>query len=95
MDQKNTTINDFGEQWSIYRDNKGFYGSMDLFSDIIFPFLTPGDVRNCKVAEIGSGTGRIVIVLLEAGRGMWLPSNPRMLLKYYARILETPKKSPA
>ena len=67
MDQKNTTINDFGEQWSIYRDNEGFYGSMELFSDIIFPFLTPGEIRNCKVAEIGSGTGRIVNMLVEAG----------------------------
>jgi SAM-dependent methyltransferase len=61
------TIKDFGKQWIQYSDNKGFYGSLDLFSDIIFPFLKPEEIKGCKVADIGSGTGRIVNMLLEAG----------------------------
>jgi len=63
----NQTIQDFGEQWVRYRDNEGYYGSLELFSDILSPFLTPGELKGCKVGEIGSGTGRIVNMLLEAG----------------------------
>jgi SAM-dependent methyltransferase len=38
-----------------------------LFLDILSPFLKPDELKGCKVAEIGSGTGRIVNMLLEAG----------------------------
>lgn len=64
---KDRTIKDFGDQWLRYSDNEGYYGSLELFSDILFPFLKPDDFRNCKVAEIGSGAGRIVNMLLESG----------------------------
>jgi len=64
---KNRTIKDFGEQWGRYNDNEGYYGSLELFSDMLFPFLKPEDLKNCKVAEIGSGAGRIVNMLLESG----------------------------
>jgi SAM-dependent methyltransferase len=67
MDNTDRTIKDFGEQWLHYRDVKGFFGSLELFSDIIFPFLRPGDIKDCNVAEIGSGSGRIVNMLLWAG----------------------------
>lgn len=67
MDDQSRTIKDFGNQWVRYTDSRGFYGSMDLFSDIIYPFLKPEQIRGCKVAEIGSGAGRIVNMLLEAG----------------------------
>jgi hypothetical protein len=56
------TIKDFGKQWLKYSDNEGYYGSLELFSDILYPFLKPEDMRGCKIAEIGSGTGRIVNV---------------------------------
>ena len=64
---KNRTINDFSEQWLKRPDNEGYYGSLELFSDILSPFLEPKDIKNCRVAEIGNGTGRIVNMLLEAG----------------------------
>ena len=67
MGSQNRTIKDFGEQWLKYGDSKGYYGSLELFSDILYPFLKPEDINDCKVAEIGSGTGRIVTMLLEAG----------------------------
>jgi predicted RNA methylase len=67
MNGKDRTINDFGEQWLQYSDNGGYYGSLELFSDILSPFLEPKDIKDCRVAEIGSGTGRIVNMLLEAG----------------------------
>jgi 2-polyprenyl-3-methyl-5-hydroxy-6-metoxy-1,4-benzoquinol methylase len=60
------TVADFGEQWSIYSDNKGYYGSVEYFFDIVTPLLTPEQVRGATVADIGSGTGRIVTMLLDA-----------------------------
>ena len=61
------TIKDFGEQWLKYSDNEGYYGSLELFSDILSPFVKPDEIKGCRVAEIGSGSGRIVNRLLEAG----------------------------
>ncbi|HEU4690273.1 MAG TPA: class I SAM-dependent methyltransferase [Vicinamibacterales bacterium] len=61
------TIDDFGEQWTQFQHNEGFYGSNALFEDIVGPLLTPEDLRGCRVAEIGSGTGRIVQMLMRAG----------------------------
>jgi SAM-dependent methyltransferase len=38
-----------------------------LLADILSPFLKIEDLKNCKVAEIGSGAGRIIHMLLESG----------------------------
>jgi 2-polyprenyl-3-methyl-5-hydroxy-6-metoxy-1,4-benzoquinol methylase len=61
------SIADFGEQWSTYRDNPGYYGSPELFADILEPLMTVADVRDMRVADIGSGTGRLVRMLAAAG----------------------------
>src|SRR5437763_1851155 len=87
------TISDFGEQWVHYGDNEGFYGSTALFSDIIEPLLTLADFRGACVAEIGSGAGRIVAMMLEAGAAHVLAVEPsdgqlvaqRNLARYGAR----------
>lgn len=76
MNNKERTIKDFGDQWLRYRDNEGYYGSLELFSDILYPFLKPDDIKECKVAEIGSGTGRIVNMLLEAGASHVIAVEP-------------------
>jgi SAM-dependent methyltransferase len=65
IDQR--TIGDFGEQWTRYTDNSGYYGSLEYFTDICAPLLSVDDVRGRTVADIGSGTGRIVNMLLDAG----------------------------
>src|SRR4030042_2982777 len=67
MNAEDRTIKDFGRQWLRYSDNEGYYGSLELFSDMLYPFLKLEDLKNCKVAEIGSGTGRIVNMLLDSG----------------------------
>jgi SAM-dependent methyltransferase len=66
-DLKTQTIQDFGEQWTAFRDSPGYYGSAHLLSDIFGPLLSLDDVRGWRVADIGSGTGRIVNMLLDAG----------------------------
>ena len=61
------TIDDFGEQWTRYRDNDGYYASTRLLGDITEPLLPVSEIRGMRVADIGSGTGRIVNMLLDAG----------------------------
>jgi len=64
---RDKTISDFGEQWTKYVTNDGFYASQELFSDILGPLLSFSDIKNKNVLDIGSGTGRIAMMLLEAG----------------------------
>jgi len=61
------TIKRFSKQWLRYRNNDGFYGSLKLFEDIISPLLRMEELKGLNVCEIGSGTGRIVKMLLDAG----------------------------
>ncbi len=61
------TIQDFDEQWSRYSDNDGWYASLDLFKDMIDPLLSCEELSGKNIADIGSGTGRIVGMLLDAG----------------------------
>lgn len=61
------TVADFGKQWSFFPENNGYYGSAELLKDIFGPLLDPQWVRGKIVAEIGSGTGRIVNMFLDLG----------------------------
>lgn len=61
------TIKDFGEQWANYQNNPGYYGSQELLPDFFGPLLEVEKLKGKNVAEIGSGTGRIVNMLLNAG----------------------------
>ncbi len=70
------TIEDFGDQWTRFQSNDGYYGSRELFADICGPLLAPDDVRDRQVADVGSGTGRIVRMLLEAGAARVLAVEP-------------------
>jgi len=70
------TISDFGEQWVNHRDNPGYYGSVDLLDDLFGPLLTLDTVNGKKVADIGSGTGRIVNMLLDAGASHVIAVEP-------------------
>lgn len=64
---RDATIADFGDQWTRYRDNEGYYGSAELLADILEPLVPLEELRGIRVAEIGAGTGRIVSMLLDAG----------------------------
>jgi SAM-dependent methyltransferase len=66
-DLERRTIRDFGEQWTAYRDNNGFYGSPALFEDVFGPLLPELPIGGGTVADVGAGTGRFVRILLDAG----------------------------
>ncbi|MDJ0789841.1 MAG: methyltransferase domain-containing protein [Myxococcota bacterium] len=61
------TIRRFGVQWNAYPDNEGYYGSVALLADFIEPLVPIAELQGARVADIGSGTGRIVDMLLDAG----------------------------
>jgi SAM-dependent methyltransferase len=61
------TVRDFGEQWTAYTDNSGYYGSVELLADVFGPLLETLPLAGARVADIGAGTGRFVRILLEAG----------------------------
>lgn len=61
------TIRDFGKQWRRYIHNDGYYASSAFFLDILGPLSKNVSVEGAKVADIGSGTGRIVKMLLAQG----------------------------
>lgn len=75
-DLKDTTIKDFGEQWSAFRDNPGYYGSAVLLADLLGPLVALDELEGKTIADIGSGSGRIVNMLLDAGAGRVVAVEP-------------------
>ena len=55
------TIQDFGEQWVHYGDNDGFYGSTELFADIIGPLLSHEDFAGRRVAGSYAEHGPVLL----------------------------------
>jgi SAM-dependent methyltransferase len=66
-DSEGRTIQDFGEQWDHFGDNDGFYASVEVLDQILGPTGSRRDFEGKRGADIGSGTGRIVLMLLESG----------------------------
>ena len=86
--QKNTvdeqTIVDFGKQWSRYTESPGWYGSIECLQDILGPLMAVDELKGRKVADVGSGAGRIVQMLLAAGASQVFgiePSDGYFVLK--------------
>jgi len=79
------TIADFGDQWSRYTDNSGYYGGVELFADMLGPLLPVTAFRDKTVAEIGSGTGRIVRMLVAAGAARVIAVEPSAAFEVLTR----------
>jgi len=75
-DLSERTIQDFGEQWTNYPGNEGFYGSKELLAEMLGPLLAFDELRGARVAEIGSGAGRIVKMLIDSGVGHVTATEP-------------------
>ena len=60
-------MRDFGDQWLSHGDNDGFYGSLELLRDVLGPLVALSEIEGARVADIGSGTGRVVRMLVAAG----------------------------
>jgi len=49
------TIRDFGEQWTHYGDNEGSTARRSCLPTFIDPLLSLSELRELRIAEIGSG----------------------------------------
>ena len=65
--ERDATIADFGAQWTRFTRDDGFYASQELWRDIVGPLVPTDGFAGARVIDIGSGTGRIVNMLLDAG----------------------------
>src|SRR5436190_10810814 len=70
------TIDDFGEQFTKYTSNDGYYSSAAFMGDMLGPLLKLDDLKGKSIAEIGAGSGRIVKMLLEAGAAHVTATEP-------------------
>jgi SAM-dependent methyltransferase len=70
------TIDDFGEQWTKYTENSGYYASSGLLQDVFGPLVDIAALAGRRVAEIGAGTGRFVRLFVEAGASFVLAIEP-------------------
>jgi SAM-dependent methyltransferase len=81
------TIADFGEQWTRFTTNDGFYASLDLLRDICEPLVPVSEFRGRHAIEIGSGTGRIVQMMLAAGASRVTATEPSVAFDVLTRNL--------
>jgi SAM-dependent methyltransferase len=65
--ERDATIADFGAQWTRFTRDDGFYASQELWRDIVGPLVPVDGFAGKRVVDVGSGTGRIVNMLLDAG----------------------------
>jgi SAM-dependent methyltransferase len=79
------TISDFGEQWTKFVDNPGYYGSLGLLRDVVEPLVPVQDFSGASVVDIGSGTGRIVRMLREAGASRITAVEPSAAMEVLRR----------
>ena len=61
------SIDDFGEQWTHFTDNTGYYGNIEVLQDICGPLLDISHFKQKSVIDIGAGTGRLTNLLIESG----------------------------
>jgi len=85
-------IEDFGEQWNYFTDNKNYYASKDLFIDICGPDFPLILIQNANVVDVGAGTGRLTKILLDLGaKHIWCvePSSAMQVLQKNTVDFET------
>ncbi|MEZ4528173.1 MAG: class I SAM-dependent methyltransferase [Desulfobacterales bacterium] len=70
------TIADFGEQWTNYTENTGYYASAKALGDLLSPLMSLTEVRGKKIADVGAGTGRYTQMLHAAGAQQILAAEP-------------------
>jgi SAM-dependent methyltransferase len=72
MDVQEQTINDYGDQFTLFGLEgyaEGRHGTTQSLHDYLGPLLNLDDIEKKRIVDIGSGAGRVVIILLGAGAG--------------------------
>lgn len=74
------TIADFGRQWTVFDDAAGFFGSKELLADFVMPFDL-SQIRGRRVLDLGAGTGRHVLAMLESGAELVVAVEPSQAIE--------------
>ena len=59
------TIKDFGNQFVMHDSLGGHWGSDSMFRDFFGDIFDPNEIKDKSVAEVGSGSGRILRMILN------------------------------
>ncbi|MCG3772326.1 MAG: Ubiquinone biosynthesis O-methyltransferase [Nitrosomonadaceae bacterium] len=81
-------IKEFGKQWNHFSEYSGHFASKDLLADTMGPLMGLDDLKGAAVAEIGSGNGRIVNMLIEAGVSKVLALEPSDAVRTLSKNVE-------
>lgn len=79
MDKKKyqaNVIDDFGEQWTEYTKNRGFYASVEALESLFGPLLDKKELIGKKIADVGAGTGRYTQLFHRVGVGEIIAIEP-------------------
>ncbi len=76
------SIRDFGNEWDYFPENEGYYSSLQMLEDYMGPLVCAQDLEGLRIIDIGSGTGRIVNQLLEAGAGLVYAVEPSEAMEH-------------
>lgn len=79
------TIDDFGKQWTLYTENRGYYGSKAALDSLVEPLLNSESIRGKRIADIGAGTGRYARLFHEAGANAILAMEPSQAFEILKR----------
>ncbi len=71
-----STIRDFGEQWTHYTENPDYYGSSEVLEDLFGPLLSAEELRGKNLADVGAGTGRYTRIFHRLGAGSIVALEP-------------------
>jgi SAM-dependent methyltransferase len=73
---RDRTIRDFSVQWTKYTTHVGYHGSAEWIQDVLGDLFSLTEFNGKRVADIGSGTGRIVDIILDNGAAHVIAVEP-------------------
>ncbi|MBF0260947.1 MAG: class I SAM-dependent methyltransferase [Magnetococcales bacterium] len=75
--RRDQTIRDFSEKWDNFQTNEGYHASVEWSQEKLGPLINlRADLPGKRVAEIGSGSGRLIGQLCECGASFVLALEP-------------------
>ena len=84
------SFEDFGKQFTSDYRIDGFHGSVNLLKDIVYPFDLK-KIKNKKILEVGSGSGRIIKNLLKYSPSKVIGIEPSKAIKVAKRNIKSKK----